>query len=176
LLEPCVAEVLVALGSNRDPAVNLVEGVRQLAALGRVQSVSHVYESPAGPGGEGRYLNAAIRLETALTPRELKGALQSIEHACGRHASAAHDVPLDLDLILFGDQPPTDGIDEHAYLAVPLSEVAPSRRHPVTGETLRDFANRLQQQGQCEDLLRREDVSLNAGPGAGPGAGQGEEC
>ncbi len=39
---------------------------------------------------------------------------------------------------------PDPGVLRHAFLALPLADLAPNLRHPVTGERLADIAARLQ--------------------------------
>ncbi len=105
--------VLLALGSNIEPrlgylrrALELLEAHSQVRVLKR----SRIFESQSvGSGGEGDFLNAALEMETALSPRELLGLCQSIENACGREASRSGEHrmgarTLDVDIVSFGEQ------------------------------------------------------------------------
>jgi 2-amino-4-hydroxy-6-hydroxymethyldihydropteridine diphosphokinase len=57
-----------------------------VASLDGVTAVSPVYETDpvGGPGGQGRYLNIVVELETDLTPRQLLGVCHRLESAANR--------------------------------------------------------------------------------------------
>ncbi len=99
----------VALGSNLgDPEKQLCTAVNALAALSECQldGVSSVYRSAAlGPGTQPDYLNAVVRLHTALNAEALLDALQQIEQQQGRIRDVTWGPrTLDLDLLLYDDQ------------------------------------------------------------------------
>lgn len=102
----------LALGSNRgDRIQNLRRAATQLEAAGiLIEARSKIYttESVEG-GGEGDFLNAALRIRTQLTARQLLGILRQIETENGRppgehggHRGGPRT--LDLDILLFGDE------------------------------------------------------------------------
>lgn len=99
------------------------------------------------------FLNAAARIETSLSPRDLKfGVLRPLEEKLGRRRSADRYAPrpIDLDIAIFGslvvDEPdrglviPDPEIATCAHLALPLADLEPLFRHPVSGETLAQLA------------------------------------
>ncbi|RMD91545.1 MAG: 2-amino-4-hydroxy-6-hydroxymethyldihydropteridine diphosphokinase [Alphaproteobacteria bacterium] len=128
-----------------------------------VAAVSRLYATPAWPPGSGPdFVNAAAVLRTALAPRALLERLHGVERALGRDRRARWAPrSIDLDLLAVGDAvlPDPDtwqrwaGLDagaagsiapdelilphprlaERAFVLVPLAEVAPDWRHPVTG-------------------------------------------
>ena len=75
----------LSLGSNVDQERYLPEAVRQLAVHGQLVAASPIYETPAiGNPGDPSYFNAAVILETELSPAELKQqVLQPLEHLLG---------------------------------------------------------------------------------------------
>jgi 2-amino-4-hydroxy-6-hydroxymethyldihydropteridine diphosphokinase len=114
-----------------------------------VVATSGVFETDAvAPDPQPPYLNAVVRVETALGPRELLDHCLAVERALGRTRSgearwAARTI--DIDLLLHGstivDEPglavPHPRLAERPFVRVPLAEVAlPGLRHPVTGEPL----------------------------------------
>lgn len=152
-----MATALVALGSNRgDRAAHLR---RALAALRATQGVSAVevsrfYETaPVGPPPQGPYLNAAARLETDLSPRELLERLLTVERAEGRVRGGERWGPrtLDLDLLLYGErvvrepglEVPHPRMHERPFVLEPLAEIAPEERHPLARATVRELAARV---------------------------------
>jgi dihydroneopterin aldolase/2-amino-4-hydroxy-6-hydroxymethyldihydropteridine diphosphokinase len=159
----------ISLGSNIEAERNLPAAVRRLAARCRLVAASPVYETrPVGTTDQPNFLNAAVLIETELTPGELKAqVLQAIEQALGRVRSEDKNAPrtIDLDISLFNEQVMTLGdrripdpeILEFAHIARPLADLAPGHRHPETGQTLEEIAEGLSQDG----LMRRRDVVLD---------------
>src|SRR5437588_8702231 len=100
----------IALGSNLgDRAAHLQQA---LALLGQVNGVRvagvssfHETEPVGGPPEQGRYLNAAVEVETSLSAPDLLLAVQDIENKFGR-VRVEKDGPrtLDLDLLLYGQE------------------------------------------------------------------------
>jgi 2-amino-4-hydroxy-6-hydroxymethyldihydropteridine diphosphokinase len=101
--------VFVALGSNLgDRAEHLRAAREALAALPHttVLAASTVEETaPLGGKEQPAYLNQMVMLETALEPRALLAALQSIELQHGRRRTERWGSrTLDLDIVRFGDR------------------------------------------------------------------------
>ncbi|MDQ8037245.1 MAG: 2-amino-4-hydroxy-6-hydroxymethyldihydropteridine diphosphokinase [Pedobacter sp.] len=97
----------IGLGANLGDAVStLKSAVAALRTLAdsRVVALSCLYRSaPVGPAGQPDYLNAALQLDTTLTPHALLSALQAIENEHGRVREVRWGArTLDLDLLLFG--------------------------------------------------------------------------
>ncbi len=104
---PCPASVdaAIGLGSNMgDRMVHLRGAVAGLGGLGRIVSVSPVYETaPIGGVAQGRYLNAVVLLATGAAPRPLLDALLGLERAAGRERRVRWGPrTLDLDVLLYG--------------------------------------------------------------------------
>lgn len=148
----------VAIGANLgDRAGTMREALAMLHATDgvRVIACSSAYDTaPVGPPDQPRYLNAVAAVHTTRSPRALLAALLEIEKALGRQRSSSRWTArtIDLDLILFGecvegggDSCPTESTTgtlsvphprfrERAFVLVPLAEIAPQARDPVTGE------------------------------------------
>jgi 2-amino-4-hydroxy-6-hydroxymethyldihydropteridine diphosphokinase len=166
-----VNQVFISLGSNIDPETNLPAAVQLLRRFGDVTAVSAVYETlPVGYCDQPNFLNAAVLLETDRSLNEiLEVVVPEIERALDRVRDPARlDGPrtIDLDVLLFNDlvtgvgrhELPDPHILQHAFVAVPLAELDPERRHPVTGETFASIASRLPVMNG--DLRQRRDVEL----------------
>lgn len=140
--------VAVALGSNvGDRAAHLRAGLAALAGLlDGLRASSFIETAPVGtPDPQVPYLNAAAIGTSASEPAAFLRALLDIEAACGRtrpYVNAPRT--LDLDLILFGDciidtptlTVPHPRFRERAFVLVPLAEIAPDWRDPVTGQSI----------------------------------------
>lgn len=136
----------IGLGSNlEDPAAQLDRALAALAARGdlRLDAVSSYYRTaPWGETAQPAFVNAAARLETALSPEALLDVLIAIESAAGRRRELRWGPrTLDLDLLLYGDaridEPglvvPHPRMHLRAFVLVPLAEVAPEAEVPGQG-------------------------------------------
>ncbi|EBX6937087.1 2-amino-4-hydroxy-6-hydroxymethyldihydropteridine diphosphokinase, partial [Salmonella enterica subsp. enterica serovar Bareilly] len=133
-----------------------------IAALGAVPQSRLVRHSafyrtaPMGPAGQPDYLNAAVLLETDLTPHQLLDATQAIELAHGRIRKDERWGPrtLDLDIMLFGDMVISDarltvphyGLKVREFMLYPLAEIAPGLILP-DGEPLAAVVARTPENG-----------------------------
>ena len=148
--------VYLALGSNlADPLHQVRNALDALAAIPQTQraAVSAFYRTPPyGPPDQPDYLNAAVALDTQLSPEALLDHTQRIELEQGRVRKAERWGPrtLDLDIMLFGDRvlrtprltvPHYDMLNR-AFMLVPLLEIAPQARLP-DGRYLADIAAKL---------------------------------
>jgi 2-amino-4-hydroxy-6-hydroxymethyldihydropteridine diphosphokinase len=143
------------MGSNLgDREQTLRSAVAAIAALPMtaVVATSRLHETaPVGPGVQGMYLNACVRVATCLTPRGLLAALLRIEMAHGRDRSSQKrwgPRTLDLDLLLFGDVVmhdesaapyltlPHPRMCERLFVLQPLAEVWPDA--VVAGKPIHD--------------------------------------
>src|SRR5687768_385704 len=107
---PGRTRAFIGLGANlgdREAAIRAAL-VRLDASPGcRVTRVSRLRETkPVGGPPQPDFLNGVAELETTLSARELLATLQHLERLAGRRPSVERDGPrpLDLDLLLFGDQ------------------------------------------------------------------------
>lgn len=150
---------LILLGSNVEREYNMPAALKRLANHPdlRVTAVSSLYESAAigGTMDAPVFTNAAVAVETYLPPIALRQLLRQLEAALGRVRTADKFAPrpIDLDIVMYddlvmtieGSQIPEPEIERRAYIAVPLSEVAPHWMHPQTGQTLHSMAQALSQ-------------------------------
>lgn len=134
----------IALGSNQaSPLEQVAQALDALATLAhsRVVATSSFYRTkPLGPQDQPDYLNAAVALETTLTPEELLAHTQRIELEQGRVRKDERWGPrtLDLDIMLFGTQilntpqltVPHYDMKNRAFMLVPLLEIAPDSVFP----------------------------------------------
>ena len=98
---------------------------------------------PVGYEDQPRFLNAAVALETALTPREVLDRLLAVERQLGRTRDGPRYGPrtIDLDLLLYGeeivDEPglrvPHPRLHERRFVLEPLADLDPGLVIPRRG-------------------------------------------
>lgn len=145
----CGPVILIALGGNLasaagPPAKTLNRALARLEALGvKILSVSSFYETPAWPdGADPPFVNAVAAVKTALQPVELLNLLHGVETEFGRMRSVPNAPrTLDIDLLDYDGRVMDDGITlphprlaGRSFVLVPLAEIAPGWRHPVSGQ------------------------------------------
>jgi dihydroneopterin aldolase/2-amino-4-hydroxy-6-hydroxymethyldihydropteridine diphosphokinase len=169
----------VALGSNIDPEANVRSAVRLLAARERVLAVSTFYWTEAIPPGAPAFINGALALETRRRPRDLKlEVLRDIEARLGRIRTPDRNAPrpIDCDLLVYDDEVasepdlalPSPDIEERAFVATPLFEIAPDLVLARSGRRLADVIasvppHPMAPAVELTDALRRE-LEVKDGP------------
>ena len=140
-----MAIAYLALGTNiGNKRRNMITAAALLAErVGDVLALSGFYETePWGFQSENTFLNAALQLDTSLSPLELLKATQEIEIEMGRTQKsngAYHDRIIDIDILLYDhlvlQTPeltlPHPLMHERLFVMEPLAEIAPNVIHPV---------------------------------------------
>jgi 2-amino-4-hydroxy-6-hydroxymethyldihydropteridine diphosphokinase len=164
-------KAFIELGSNIRPEHYLPQAVTSLVQLGKLMAISNPYQNPAiSNDPQPDYINAAVLIETTSSPLDLRAELRAIEAQLDRVRSTDKYAPrtIDLDVVLYGDMIiehplitlPDKHIYERPHLALTLAECDPAYRHPQTGESLLEIANRLYSPNM---LKQRDDIDLTAG-------------
>ena len=152
-----MAIAYLGLGTNiGNKRRNMITAAALLAErVGDVLALSGFYETePWGFQSENTFLNAALQLDTSLSPLELLKATQEIEIEMGRTQKsngAYHDRIIDIDILLYDDEVlqtpeltlPHPLMHERKFVMDPLAEIAPFVVHPVLKERIIDLKERL---------------------------------
>ncbi|MBC7237729.1 MAG: 2-amino-4-hydroxy-6-hydroxymethyldihydropteridine diphosphokinase [Chloroflexi bacterium] len=156
-----MARVLLGLGANLgDRAANLYHALSELCRHGaRLLALSPLYETePWGVQDQPRFLNAACQVEVTLEPQALLAMLKEIEKLLGRQPTVRYGPrPIDLDILLYDDviidtpqlQIPHPGMLARGTVLVPLADIVPQIRHPLSGRTI---AEHLAELGPTPDV------------------------
>ena len=180
----------IGLGANLpshagQPDATLAAAFARLASLGRVVSRSSLYSTaPVGFAAQPRFVNAAVALETELTPRQLLSALLAIEQEFGRdRASGLANGPrtLDLDILLYGNlglsepdlEIPHPRLAQRAIVLIPLNEIAPYALDIRSGSTVAQLLQSplRNSQGEASAVVKIQSECWQPGRGdAGAGA------
>jgi len=128
-----------------------------------IEGLSSWYRSaPVPVSDQPWFVNAVVSVRTALAPRELLAALHEVEAEFGRVRSLRNaSRTLDLDLLAYdgavindpgGLVLPHPRLEERAFVLLPLAEVAPDWRHPVSGRTAGEMLAELPTSQAVEKL------------------------
>lgn len=147
---------------------NHIQATHSGARLKLVKS-SRLYQTPCFPAGAGPdYVNAAAMVESDLGAEDMLSVLHEIEASFGRARTgrwAGRTLDMDLiggaDLVLpdlrtfmhWRDLPPEQQqretpeqlilphprLQDRAFVLVPLNEIAPDWKHPVSGTSVREM-------------------------------------
>lgn len=140
--------VYLNLGSNIQPEINLIKAIQILSEYGEVRAVSNAWESRSVGAPAPNYLNACVLFLSPLDKDELKEqVLRPIESRLGRERGKDKYIPrtIDIDIILFDNQPYKDSFWNDAFVIVPLAEIYPEYRDPLTRESVTEIATRLRE-------------------------------
>lgn len=147
----------VALGSNMgDKKAYLDMAVEELSKRKgcQVEKVAdYLVTAPYGGVEQDDFLNSALKLRTLLTPDELLDVLHEIEQQANR-VRLIHWGPrtLDLDILLYDDlvydtetlQIPHVEMHKRDFVLIPMAQIAPYQRHPLSKKTMKELLEELQ--------------------------------
>jgi 2-amino-4-hydroxy-6-hydroxymethyldihydropteridine diphosphokinase len=156
--DPVSSTYLIALGSNRrhglyGPPPHVVRAaMEECAVLGTVAARSPVMATPAMGAAQRRFANAALVLDSDLTPPALLAALKRMEREFGRRPGQRWgDRVLDLDIVLWSGGVwrserltiPHPAFALRDFVLTPARAIAPAWRDPVSGLTVAHLHARL---------------------------------
>lgn len=162
--------ILIGLGANLEhprygpPRRTLEAALEALQQSGIViLARSRWYRSaPVPPSDQPWFVNAVASVETSLSPATLLARLHEIEARFGRSRRRRNEARvLDLDLLAYHDRVSAPGespilphprLAERAFVVLPLAEVAPDWRHPVSGLGVSELVGRLDPAETAEPL------------------------
>ena len=140
--------ILMSLGSNTgNRLIILTKALSELERSGFcIIDRSKIWEtSPWGFTDQPRFLNMCLCAETELTSEEMIKTIKNLEIKLGRRQSIKWGPrEIDIDIIAIGEMVietpdlsvPHPHMHERTFVLIPLKEIAPQFRHPVTGKTL----------------------------------------
>ena len=148
--------VYLSIGSNMgDKKQHLDQAVEQLRQdkWTQVERVSAYLETePVGGVVQEDFLNAALCVKTLRTPEEFLGLIGEIE-ASQKRERIVHWGPrtIDVDILLYDEEIiqtqdltiPHKEMEKRAFVLQPMNEIAPFKRHPVSGRTMEELLNNL---------------------------------
>lgn len=151
--------ILIGIGGNLPSSAGVPLATCE-AALDRLRgqgieivALSPWYETAPVPiSDQPWFVNAVAQVKTTLSAGDLLNTLHETEAALGRVRTVVNAARvLDLDLLAYGAITQTDGapllphprLHERAFVLLPLRDIAPAWRHPVSGLTPADMIAHL---------------------------------
>lgn len=146
--------IFLGLGANvGDKKQNLEEAIDKLREKIFDIQVSKFYETePWGYTEQDKFLNAAIRGKTFLSPSELLEFIKLVEKKIGRVKRFKWGPrEIDIDILFYDDLAYKDDfltiphpfIQERKFVLEPLLDLDPNLIHPVFKKTVRQFYEKL---------------------------------
>ncbi|MBN1696091.1 MAG: 2-amino-4-hydroxy-6-hydroxymethyldihydropteridine diphosphokinase [Spirochaetales bacterium] len=153
-------EVFLSLGSNiENRRVHIQEAVSLIQYYVSDIRFSSMYETlPLYVHDQPKFLNLVISGMTKLSCPDLLERVLETEAACGRSRDNQREKGprvIDIDILLYGDLSfhserltvPHPGIKERQFVLIPLIELEPDLRDPVTGKKYTEFLKDMDDQG-----------------------------
>jgi len=159
----------IGLGSNQGNSKSILKGVMKLLANNEnfcMPIASSFYQtSPVGYEDQGDFINAVVKVDTALEPAALLKFLFAIEKACGRTRDVENPNgprTMDCDLLLYGReeikteslQVPHPRMMKRLFVMEPLVEVAPKAYIPGFG-----YAKEVYEESLKMDLFNSQKAT-----------------
>ena len=151
-------QVFLSLGSNIDRDSNIRGGLDALARHFGTIRLSPVYESEAVGFDGSPFFNLVAAIDTDMAVGELAQLLRDIEAAHGRRRGEKKfsSRTLDIDILTYGDlvgehdgvSLPRDEILKHAFVLMPLADLAPQARHPERDVAYAELLQNVDLSGQ----------------------------
>jgi 2-amino-4-hydroxy-6-hydroxymethyldihydropteridine diphosphokinase len=152
----------ISVGSNLgDKLENCRWGIARLSATAevRITGRSRFYQTePVDYLAQDWFINAAVRIETTLSPFALLDRLQALQLEAGRTAGGRRFGPrvLDLDLLLYDqlvvEDPrlslPHPRMHRRRFVLRPLCDIDPLLVHPLIGKNMHHLLSELDERGQ----------------------------
>jgi 2-amino-4-hydroxy-6-hydroxymethyldihydropteridine diphosphokinase len=145
-----VTTAVLGLGGNiGDTHALMRDAIRLLSAQTGValEAVSALYRTPPwGKTDQPPFLNAALRIETSLPPRDLLRTVLSVEKELGRERNERWGPrTIDIDILLYGAsvigeaglEVPHPRLTERAFALAPLMDVLPQAQ--IAGRPAADW-------------------------------------
>lgn len=146
----------IGIGSNLgDPLSNCLEAITKISLAGHIEVsiVSSFYRTePVGYKDQEWFINGAIEVKTAFTPRTLLKTLKALEYEMGRTGGDRWGPRvIDLDILFYGQEIireegiviPHPELHKRGFVLIPLNEIASYVIHPAFGVSIKGLLDRL---------------------------------
>lgn len=132
------------IGDKQAHCLRAIEALKEHRVT--IKKISSFYETePWGVKDQPSFINAALEAETFFSPLELLAVIKEIEKGLGRTETIKWGPRvIDLDMLFYDDlvlrtdaiEIPHPQLRKRGFVLVPLNEIAPMKRDPVSGKTV----------------------------------------
>ena len=167
--------IYISLGTNLgDRPANLRAAVAALPPNVHVTAESLVYQTaPWGYTNQPDFLNQVVQAKTDLPPNELLAYIKGIETNVGRTPTFRYGPRVvDLDILFYDDLTlehpdliiPHPRLHERAFVLVPLADIAPGLRHPISGALISELLTSIDTSGvEIYSGYRNQETNRSVG-------------
>ena len=158
-----MAIVYIGIGSNLgDSKGNIQKAIKMMeqdGILKQMQTSSVYLTEPIGPKKQPDFLNLVVKGKTDLAPFELFDSLLKIEKKLGRKKREKWGPrEIDLDILFYDDitvkeknlNIPHSEIENRKFVLVPLAEISPDLKHPISNKSVKDLLKHTKDQSKVE--------------------------
>lgn len=145
--------VILLLGSNIDPAVNIRKALELLKVSLKISRKSRLWKTEAIGSSGPDFLNMAVEVKTKLDAGQIKiEVIDPIEKKLHRIRTADKYAPrtIDIDTIIFNGLVKDLNIWNRLFIALPVSEIIPDLINQTTGDTLIETIENLKSSAYAE--------------------------
>ncbi len=153
-----MAEIYLSFGSNMgDRKKNITQATVLCSGLmGKIIALSKIYETqPWGFESDHPFMNSVALLQTSQPAEVCLKMVNAIEREMGRmrlNDGQYHDRPIDIDILLYDNEiietptlkVPHPLMTQRDFVLQPMAEIAPERRHPQNGKTMKELWEALE--------------------------------
>ncbi len=146
-----VRDIYLSLGTNQG---NKLENLQKALNLlvdsgGLISKISKVFQTKSWGYESDDFYNICVKYTSSMNPDDLLLAIRNIEKEVGRKAKTTdsyEDRIIDIDVLLFDREiifskeltVPHKHMLERNFVLVPLAEIAPQLKHPITKSSIED--------------------------------------
>ena len=176
-------DVIISIGSNIEPAINVPVALRQISQrVGPISNISKCYQTPAIDSScsedkkGGSFYNVAVEVSTHFNQVKLKDELLMIEDDMGRVRDLNDKFAprcIDLDISFHASSTPGSGaqtwidvedIKRFPHVAVPLSDIIPDFKSDATaGASILSLAQQLTKLHVPSDYFPQIELEIPEG-------------
>ena len=157
---PRYHQAYISLGSNINPAENILAAIHNLREETNLYAVSSIWETESLGFPGPRFLNATAWISTQYGPAELKEkVLAKIENSLNRERTVDKNAPrtIDLDILIYDENIIDPALWQRDYLAIPTAELRPDLLEPSSGRSINEIAQALR---LAQNAFVRPDIKI----------------